>query len=147
MDVSYGGSFLAGLLSFLSPCVLPLVPPYLCFLAGTTFQALENQGDDTDRAALARVRWTALAFVLGFSTVFVSMGATASVGGVVGPAFPALTSEPGHEPCRRLSSGRLALRPRGRRSSPLARRYSRRNSYLLSTGKKLLEVTCWLLVH
>ena len=91
MDVSYGGSFLAGLLSFLSPCVLPLVPPYLCFLAGTTFQALEHQGDDTDRAALARVRWTALAFVLGFSTVFVSMGATASaVGQLIAEYHPVL---------------------------------------------------------
>ncbi len=81
MDVSYGGAFLAGLLSFLSPCVLPLVPPYLCFLAGTTFQALDNQSGEQDRAALARVRRTALAFVLGFSTVFVGMGATASVVG------------------------------------------------------------------
>lgn len=78
MDVSYGGAFLAGLLSFLSPCVLPLVPPYLCFLAGTTFQALEDPATADDAGARRRVRFTALAFVLGFSTVFVAMGATAS---------------------------------------------------------------------
>ena len=90
MDVSYGGAFLAGLLSFLSPCVLPLVPPYLCFLAGTTFQALE--GEDADATALARVRWTALAFVLGFSTVFVGMGATASaVGQLIAEYHPILS--------------------------------------------------------
>ena len=93
MDVSYGGAFLAGLLSFLSPCVLPLVPPYLCFLAGTTFQALEAQGAGADRAALARVRWTALAFVLGFSTVFVGMGATASAVGQLIAEYHAVFSK------------------------------------------------------
>jgi len=63
-----------GLISFLSPCVLPLVPPYLSFLAGTTFDRL-NAGDGAvrQRAVLA-----ALLFVAGFSTVFVLLGATAS---------------------------------------------------------------------
>ena len=40
MDVTYVGALIAGVLSFLSPCVLPLVPPYLCFLGGTTFDQL-----------------------------------------------------------------------------------------------------------
>ncbi|MEL6623154.1 MAG: cytochrome c biogenesis protein CcdA, partial [Pseudomonadota bacterium] len=43
LDVSFAGAFIAGLLSFLSPCVLPLVPPYLCFLAGVSFSELSNQ--------------------------------------------------------------------------------------------------------
>ena len=48
LDVSFGGAFLAGLLSFLSPCILPLVPPYLCFLGGVSLQQLE-EGQDVDR--------------------------------------------------------------------------------------------------
>ena len=77
-DISYGGAFIAGLLSFLSPCVLPLVPPYLCYLGGMTVEQLaEEQAAKT--AASRRVILAALAFVLGFSTVFVSLGATATV--------------------------------------------------------------------
>ena len=77
-DISYGGAFIAGLLSFLSPCVLPLVPPYLCYLGGMTVEQLaEEQAAKT--AASRRVFWAALAFVLGFSTVFVALGATATV--------------------------------------------------------------------
>jgi cytochrome c-type biogenesis protein len=70
-------AFLGGLLSFLSPCVLPLVPPYLCFITG---EALD---DLTGQAAISRQRTmlAALAFVLGFSTVFVLLGATASAAG------------------------------------------------------------------
>jgi cytochrome c-type biogenesis protein len=70
-------AFFGGLLSFLSPCVLPLVPPYLCFITG---EALD---DLTGNATISRQRTmlAALAFVLGFSTVFVLLGATASVAG------------------------------------------------------------------
>ena len=74
LDVSYLGAFLGGLLSFVSPCVLPLVPPYLCFLGGVTFEQLEQPG----AAATRRVFAGALAFVLGFATVFVAMGLGAS---------------------------------------------------------------------
>lgn len=74
LDVSYLGAFLGGLLSFVSPCVLPLVPPYLCFLGGVTFEQLEQPG----AAATRRVFAGALAFVLGFATVFVAMGIGAS---------------------------------------------------------------------
>lgn len=77
LEVSFGGVFLAGLLSFLSPCVLPLVPPYLCFLGGVSLQQLE-EGGETDPAAARRVVLTSLVFVLGFTTVFVAFGATAS---------------------------------------------------------------------
>ena len=77
MEVHYAAAFFAGILSFLSPCVLPLVPPYLCFLAGTSLEELSETGDDT--AAVARdVFVGAVLFVLGFSTVFVALGATAS---------------------------------------------------------------------
>lgn len=70
-------AFFGGLLSFLSPCVLPLVPPYLCFITGATLDDL------TDEEAIPRRRtaFAALAFVLGFATVFVLLGATASVAG------------------------------------------------------------------
>ena len=77
-DVSLSAALLAGVLSFLSPCVLPLVPPYLTFLAGTTIEEVATQ-----REAKARrdVLIAAGLFVAGFSTVFVGLGATASLAG------------------------------------------------------------------
>jgi cytochrome c-type biogenesis protein len=74
-EISFGGAALAGLLSFLSPCVLPLVPPYLCFLGG---MSMEQLADERAAGPDRRVFWAALAFVLGFSTVFILLGATAS---------------------------------------------------------------------
>ena len=74
---------LAGLLSFLSPCVLPLVPPYLCFLGGLTMDQLAEQQAAGESMAARRVFFAALAFVLGFTTVFVALGATASAVGQV----------------------------------------------------------------
>lgn len=78
-DVSIFAALIAGLVSFLSPCVLPLVPPYLVYLAGTSLERF------ADREPEPRVkRETVLAaclFVLGFSTVFVALGASASVFG------------------------------------------------------------------
>lgn len=91
LNVTYIGSFAAGVLSFLSPCVLPLVPPYLCFLAGATLDDLTGgdmgkDGEVTASLAAAnharkQVRLSALAFVIGFSVIFISLGATASVVG------------------------------------------------------------------
>ncbi|HEY2756586.1 MAG TPA: cytochrome c biogenesis protein CcdA [Pseudolabrys sp.] len=76
-NVTYLAALIAGLVSFLSPCVLPLVPPYLVFLAGTSLERF------ADKEPEPRVkRETVLAsvlFVLGFSTVFVALGASASV--------------------------------------------------------------------
>ncbi len=69
-DVSYAAAFGAGALSFLSPCVLPLIPAYLCFLGGVGLDQLDG--------ARRSVRTSALAFVLGFSLVFIGMGAGAS---------------------------------------------------------------------
>lgn len=79
-EISLPAAVLAGLLSFLSPCVLPLVPPYLCFLAGTTLEDLQS-GDAarTRRDSLL----ASLLFVAGFSTVFVALGATASAFGTL----------------------------------------------------------------
>jgi cytochrome c-type biogenesis protein len=77
IDVGYGAAFLAGLLSFFSPCVLPIVPPYLAYLAGMSFNEVQNA--DADHVASRRIALASIAFVLGFTTVFVALGATASV--------------------------------------------------------------------
>ncbi|HEY0837476.1 MAG TPA: cytochrome c biogenesis protein CcdA [Azospirillum sp.] len=82
MDVSYLGAFGAGLLSFLSPCVLPLVPPYLCFLGGVSLDELTAESDAARKSQVGRrVFVAAFAFVLGFATVFITLGATASFAG------------------------------------------------------------------
>ncbi|MGH1482437.1 MAG: cytochrome c biogenesis CcdA family protein [Geminicoccales bacterium] len=78
LEVSYAGALLAGLLSFLSPCVLPLVPPYLCFIGGVTFEQLTDERQVADAEVKRRVLWAALAFVLGFAVIFTAFGATAS---------------------------------------------------------------------
>jgi len=75
-DVSLAGAFLAGLVSFLSPCVLPLVPGYISMLSGIGMEQL-RQGE-VPRSGLFS---SALAFVTGFSVVFISFGATASAVG------------------------------------------------------------------
>lgn len=69
----------AGLLSFLSPCVLPLVPPYLCFLAGVSLNDLTPNEEERGRGPNWHVVALALAFVLGFATVFIALGASASL--------------------------------------------------------------------
>jgi cytochrome c-type biogenesis protein len=66
----------AGVISFLSPCVLPVVPPYLAYMSGVTMQDLSAR--DTPRA---RAIWPALFFVLGLSTVFLMLGFAASAAG------------------------------------------------------------------
>lgn len=76
-SISYLGSFGAGVLSFASPCVLPLIPAYLCFLGGASLDDLTAE-DGVDKSVQRRVFVAAVAFVLGFSTVFIMMGATAT---------------------------------------------------------------------
>jgi cytochrome c-type biogenesis protein len=74
--VTYIGALTAGILSFLSPCILPIVPPYLCFIGGVSLDQFDEDGDaDARRAARARVLRAAIAFVLGFGTVFMALGA------------------------------------------------------------------------
>ena len=71
-ELGYSAALLAGMISFLSPCVLPLVPGYLSFIAGGA------AGDTGPGAPARRWRWlTPLAFVGGFSLIFVLMGAGA----------------------------------------------------------------------
>lgn len=87
LDVSAGGAFLGGLLSFVSPCVLPLVPPYLAYMGGVSIDDLRGEGGAGLRG---RVFLAALAFVAGFSTVFVALGASASVIGQAVSAYASL---------------------------------------------------------
>ena len=73
LDVSLGAALFAGAISFLSPCVLPLVPPYLCFITGTSLEDLvDNKMKPKEERR--QVMLAALLFVLGFSTVFVALG-------------------------------------------------------------------------
>lgn len=74
-DIGLFASFGAGVISFLSPCILPLVPPYLCFLAGTSLEELTTAGASPPRG---RAVLRAIAFVAGFAVVFVILGAGAS---------------------------------------------------------------------
>lgn len=76
-DVTLSGALLAGLLSFLSPCVLPLVPPYLCYLAGTTLDKIVDENPPSLTVRLS-VIFQSIAFVMGFTTVFVALGSSAT---------------------------------------------------------------------
>jgi cytochrome c-type biogenesis protein len=80
-EVSALIAFAAGFLSFVSPCVLPLVPSYITYITGVSFQDL------TDQETRKKVKWTTLIhsclFILGFSAVFILMGASASYLGQV----------------------------------------------------------------
>ena len=82
MNVTFVAALLAGMLSFLSPCVLPLVPPYLVYLTGTSLERLA--GAETKPQVRRETIAAAILFVLGFSTVFVALGASASaIGGLL----------------------------------------------------------------
>jgi cytochrome c-type biogenesis protein len=81
-DLSIPVIALAGLISFLSPCVLPLVPPYLCYLAGTSVSELSKGGEANPALRWHAVR-SACFFVLGFAMVFIALGAGASLVGAV----------------------------------------------------------------
>lgn len=75
-DVNVFVAFAAGIFSFLSPCVLPLIPSYLSFVSGVSLEEL--RADQTASATRWRVVLNSLAFIIGFSLVFVSLGASAS---------------------------------------------------------------------
>ncbi len=81
-DVTYSAAIIAGLLSFFSPCVLPLIPSYFCFITGMTLEELTTASHNTIRR---KIIIATLAFVLGFSVVFIILGASASLlGGLMG---------------------------------------------------------------
>src|SRR5215470_4448302 len=84
-DVTIVAALLAGALSFLSPCVLPLVPPYLVYLTGASLERLADR--EAKPAARRHTVLAALLFVLGFATVFVALGAGASAVGTLLRAY------------------------------------------------------------
>ena len=84
-NVTILAALLAGLVSFLSPCVLPLVPPYLVYLTGTSFERLADA--EPEPAVRRETVLAALLFVAGFSTVFVALGASASIVGALVRAY------------------------------------------------------------
>ena len=73
LDISFGGAALAGLLSFLSPCILPMVPFYLSYMAGLSVRELRD-GDTIAPGARGRLVVQALAFAIGVTTIFVLLG-------------------------------------------------------------------------
>jgi len=73
-EISLMAAFLAGLFSFFSPCVLPLVPGYISFISGISLEEIE-QGDKKSKN---KVIISSLFFILGFSLVFILLGATAT---------------------------------------------------------------------
>jgi len=88
----YFGVGLAGLISFLSPCVLPLVPPYLGYLGGTTISQVSADEGIDDRV-WRRIVLGSICFVLGFTTVFVGLGASASLIGQVLKSYQNVLSQ------------------------------------------------------
>ena len=84
-NVTLWMSFMAGVVSFASPCVLPLVPGYVSYLSGVSVQQMQAAaaGQSLDRREKGRILVSALLFVAGFTTVFVLLGATATRLGVL----------------------------------------------------------------
>lgn len=79
-DISYGGAALAGLLSFLSPCILPIVPFYLCYMAGISMSELRGD-QQIAPGAQRRLVLASIAFALGVTTIFVLLGLGATAAG------------------------------------------------------------------
>jgi len=77
-NVSLISAFLAGLLSFVSPCVLPLVPAYISFISGVSLEKLREGGSGGIRR---NVILTSILFIAGFSTIFILLGASATYAG------------------------------------------------------------------
>ena len=75
-NVSLLAAFAAGFLSFVSPCVLPLIPGYISFVSGVSVE--EMRGDAAPTTSRLQVFITSLAFVIGFSLVFIALGASAT---------------------------------------------------------------------
>jgi cytochrome c-type biogenesis protein len=75
-EVTLLAAFAAGFLSFVSPCVLPLIPGYISFVSGISVE--EMRGDAPPATSRLQVFLTSLAFVIGFSLVFVALGASAT---------------------------------------------------------------------
>ncbi|EJF90122.1 cytochrome c biogenesis CcdA family protein [Bartonella melophagi] len=78
LEFSILSVFFAGALSFLSPCVLPLVPPYLCYMAGISVDDFRSEKENGNASVRLVLLSSVFAFVLGFTTIFVALGASAS---------------------------------------------------------------------
>lgn len=76
-EVTLIGAAIAGLLSFLSPCVLPLAPPYLCYIGGVSMNQM-TEGEGPSPAVRRSIIFASIAFALGLATIFVALGATFS---------------------------------------------------------------------
>ncbi len=81
MEIGILTAFAGGIISFLSPCVLPLAPPYLAYLGGTTIDQVSGENAAPDPRLSRQVFVAACFFVLGLATVFVALGLTASAAG------------------------------------------------------------------
>ncbi|MGB3861600.1 MAG: cytochrome c biogenesis protein CcdA [Candidatus Aminicenantaceae bacterium] len=75
-NISLFVAFTAGLISFLSPCVLPLIPSYMAFITGVSLEELAEQ--ENLKKVRMTVIWNSLFFILGFSSIFIAMGASAT---------------------------------------------------------------------
>lgn len=75
-QITFAGAFAAGLLSFLSPCVLPLIPSYITYITGLSFADL--QAEHTTRQVRLQAMLHSLAFIAGFTAIFVLLGASAT---------------------------------------------------------------------
>jgi len=82
--VSFSAAFVAGLLTFLSPCILPLIPAYLSYITGVSFDEMKEGGQ---RDIRGKTLLHALFFVFGFSIVFVALGASATAAGAFFSAY------------------------------------------------------------
>jgi hypothetical protein len=124
IEIGFGGAALAGLLSFLSPCVLPMAPVYLCSIARISMQALRDEGRAPPRGLVP----AAAALALGVTPIFVLLGLGATA---VGAAFARwqtelLGSPPGFlRPSAGIASGRCAGRFCGGRRESRGRRRRR----------------------
>ncbi len=78
-EITIFAAFFAGIISFISPCVLPLVPAYLSFISGASVDELKGTGQRS--RILKKVSLNSIAFILGFTVVFTLLGASASVVG------------------------------------------------------------------
>ncbi len=78
-SVSILTAFAFGLLSFISPCVLPIVPGYISFISGVSFDEMQNS--DNRRIVRKKITANCIAFIIGFSAVFIALGASATAVG------------------------------------------------------------------
>lgn len=76
MQINFASALLAGFLSFVSPCVLPLIPAYISFISGVSLEELTSS--ESKAEATRKVAINSIFFVIGFSLVFIALGASAS---------------------------------------------------------------------